>query len=187
MFGTEAGAGEDGSDPGGECLESQGRNAEEAPRDDPQYFTKDFQLQSLPRVSGREVRSRCHPRDQVLESLITQNLNIFHRLALSNEAQSFLNFPAREIEAPAPPERWQVERCGETGEQRQRLWPPARDPHSPQVHLLASAGESLRRRSGVPAPSLAPLRCGDIQRVGSVGPVSSFPAAGDGDLCDRHA
>ncbi len=70
---------------------------------DQEFLTQDFQLQLLPQGRGREVSRRGHQHHQVLQPLITQNPPIFQVVALFQEAKSFLNFPARQLDWHDPP------------------------------------------------------------------------------------
>jgi hypothetical protein len=92
-------------DPIGERIESEGRDAKEALRNDQQFLAQEFELQLLSQKRGREVSCRPHQQDQISQSLITQNSNIFQTIALFDEAESFFNFPSGQIDLHDPLER----------------------------------------------------------------------------------
>src|SRR5487761_90206 len=90
-------------DPIGQGVESERGNAKEASRNNEEFLTENIELQFLPQEGRGEVSGGGHQQHEVLQALIAQNSNIFHVIALFDEAKSFLNFPARQINLHDPP------------------------------------------------------------------------------------
>lgn len=100
---TGPGAGDGSANSAGRRVEAERRNAGEAPGDDRHLLAQDFQLQFLSGEGRRKVSRRSHRTDQVLQSLMAHNSNVFHLIALFDEAESLLNFPPRKTNPHNPP------------------------------------------------------------------------------------
>ena len=98
-----AATGEDVADAVCQRVEAERRDAEEALGNNQQFFAQDLQLQLLSQKRRREVRRGGHQQNQVLQPLVAHSPNVFQLITLFDEAESFLNFPPRQVDLCDPP------------------------------------------------------------------------------------